>query len=57
MTPEATAGALVGLRRMNGSFPRPASLGELEIGVASKDPIDQAAAARYAGPGVERLIL
>ena len=52
-----TAGALVELREAAARYHRPTSLGELEISVAPRVPIDKATAQRFAELGVHRLIL
>lgn len=54
---EETASLLTQLREAARRSPRPASLGELEISVAPRVPIDQATAHRFAELGVHRLIL
>jgi probable F420-dependent oxidoreductase len=56
-TPADIAGDLVGLRRAGGEVDRPARLGTLEITAMPLEPVDEAAAARYAELGVDRLVL
>jgi probable F420-dependent oxidoreductase len=53
----ATAACLEGLREAAARYERPADLGELEISVTPRGPLDQAAAARFAELGVHRLIV
>jgi probable F420-dependent oxidoreductase len=52
-----TEQAIAGLRRATDRYPRPTELGELEISVSPRGPVDQATAARFAALGVHRLIL
>jgi probable F420-dependent oxidoreductase len=52
-----TEQAIAGLRRTAARYPRPTELGELEISVSPRGPVDQATAARFAALGVHRLIL
>lgn len=54
---EATAEAIKGIRRAAERYQRPAALGEIEISVTPRGPIDQATAEQYAALGVHRLIL
>jgi probable F420-dependent oxidoreductase len=54
---DETAGALAELREAAARHHRPSSLGELEISVAPRVPIDKATARRFAELGVHRLIL
>ncbi|MGI8549982.1 MAG: LLM class flavin-dependent oxidoreductase, partial [Dehalococcoidia bacterium] len=54
---DATAEAVAGLRRAATRFQRPAKLGELEISVSPRGPVDLAVAERFAALGVHRLIL
>ncbi len=54
---DETASLLAQLRAAGQRYQRPASLGELEISVAPRIPIDAATARRYAELGVHRLIL
>ena len=54
---DETAGALVELREVEARHHRPTSLGELEISVAPRVPIDKATAQRFAELGVHRIIL
>jgi probable F420-dependent oxidoreductase len=53
---EETADILAELREVAGRYPRPTSLGELEISVAPRIPIDKETAKRFAELGVHRLI-
>jgi len=52
-----TAALLAQLREASGRYSRPASLGELEISVAPRVPLDKDTALRFAEMGVHRLIL
>ena len=54
---EQTATLLAQLREAAERYHRPASLGELEISVAPRVPLDKATAQRFAELGVHRLIL
>jgi probable F420-dependent oxidoreductase len=54
---DETANALAELREAARRYHRPASLGELEISVAPRVPIDKEMAQRFAQLGVHRLIL
>lgn len=54
---EETAALLAQLREVAQRYPRPASLGELEISVAPHVPLDKDTAMRFAELGVHRLIL
>jgi alkanesulfonate monooxygenase SsuD/methylene tetrahydromethanopterin reductase-like flavin-dependent oxidoreductase (luciferase family) len=54
---DETASLLSELREAAGRYHRPASLGELEISVAPRVPLDKATAQRFAELGVHRLIL
>jgi probable F420-dependent oxidoreductase len=54
---EETAGVLAQLREAAGRYHRPASLGELEISIAPRVPLDKETAHRFAELGVHRLIL
>lgn len=54
---DETASLLAGLREAAGRSHRPAELGELEISVAPRIPIDRDMARRFADLGVHRLIL
>ena len=54
---DETASVLAELREAAGRYRRPASLGELEISVAPRVPLDKATAQRFAELGVHRLIL
>jgi probable F420-dependent oxidoreductase len=53
---DETANILAQLREAAGRYHRPASLGELEISVAPRIPIDKETAQRFAELGVHRLI-
>ena len=54
---EETAGLLAQLREAAGRYQRPAWLGELEISVAPRVPLERDTALRFADLGVHRLIL
>jgi probable F420-dependent oxidoreductase len=54
---EATERAVAGLRRAAERSPRPAELGELEISVSPRVPVDPQTVERFAALGVHRLIL
>ena len=54
---DETASVLAELREAAGRYRRPASLGELEISVAPRVPLDKATTQRFAELGVHRLIL
>jgi probable F420-dependent oxidoreductase len=54
---DETASILAQLREAAKRYPRPESLGELEISVAPRVPLDKATAQRFAELGVHRLIL
>lgn len=54
---DETANLLAQLREATNLYHRPASLGELEISVAPRIPIDKETAQRFAELGVHRLIL
>jgi len=54
---DETANVLAQLREAAAHYHRPASLGELEISVAPRIPIDKETAQRFAKMGVHRLIL
>jgi len=54
---DETANVLAQLREAAAHYHRPASLGELEISVAPRIPIDRETAQRFAELGVHRLIL
>ena len=54
---DETAGVLAQLREAARRYHRPASLGELEISVAPRAPLDKATAQRFAELGVHRLIM
>jgi probable F420-dependent oxidoreductase len=54
---DETASVLAELREAAGRYRRPASLGELEISVAPRVPLDKATAQRFVDLGVHRLIL
>jgi probable F420-dependent oxidoreductase len=54
---EATAAAIAGLRRAAERYGRPSALGELEISVTPRGPVDKETAERFAALGVHRLIL
>jgi probable F420-dependent oxidoreductase len=54
---DETARLLSALREVAGRFHRPAELGELEISVAPRIPLDRDTAQRFADLGVHRLIL
>jgi probable F420-dependent oxidoreductase len=54
---DETAGVLAELREAANRYHRPASLGQLEISVAPRIPIDKETAQRFAELGVHRLIL
>jgi alkanesulfonate monooxygenase SsuD/methylene tetrahydromethanopterin reductase-like flavin-dependent oxidoreductase (luciferase family) len=57
MSLNATARALADLRAAASQYPRPASLGPLEISITPRDPITLDTAKEYAALGVHRLIL
>jgi probable F420-dependent oxidoreductase len=57
LDPDETASLLAELREAAGRYHRPASLGELEISVVPRVPLDKATAQRFAELGVHRLIL
>lgn len=54
---DETASLLARLREASARYQRPAWLGELEISVAPRIPLDKATAQRFAELGVHRLIL
>ena len=54
---EATAAAIAGLRRAAERYGRPTTLGEMEISVTPRGPVDAETADRFAALGVHRLIL
>jgi alkanesulfonate monooxygenase SsuD/methylene tetrahydromethanopterin reductase-like flavin-dependent oxidoreductase (luciferase family) len=54
---DETAAVLARLREAANRYRRPASLGELEISIAPRIPIDKETARRFAELGVHRLIL
>jgi probable F420-dependent oxidoreductase len=54
---DETANILAQMREAAERYHRPASLGELEISVAPRIPVDKATAQRFAELGVHRLIL
>jgi probable F420-dependent oxidoreductase len=54
---DETAGVLAEFREALARYHRPASLGELEISIAPRIPIDKETARRFAELGVHRLIL
>jgi alkanesulfonate monooxygenase SsuD/methylene tetrahydromethanopterin reductase-like flavin-dependent oxidoreductase (luciferase family) len=54
---DETAALLAQLRQAAQRYQRPASLGELEISVAPRVPLDKDTASRFANLGVHRLIL
>lgn len=54
---ERTAQAIAGLRDAAARYERPAELGDLEISVTPRGPVDATTAARYAELGVHRLIM
>ena len=54
---DETASLLTRLREASARYQRPAWLGELEISVAPRIPLDKATAQRFAELGVHRLIL
>jgi probable F420-dependent oxidoreductase len=54
---DETANVLAELRQASERYHRPASLGELEISIAPRIPIDKETAHRFAELGVHRLIL
>jgi len=54
---EETAHAIADLRQAARRYPRPDFLGELELSVAPRIPVDLAVAERFAELGVHRLIL
>jgi len=54
---DETASVLAQLCEATGRYHRPASLGELEISVSPRVPVDKATAQRFAELGVHRLIL
>jgi probable F420-dependent oxidoreductase len=56
-TPDEIAGDLAGLHRAADEVERPARLGPLEVTAMPLEPVDAAAAARYAELGVDRLVL
>ncbi len=53
---DETANVLAELRRASERYHRPASLGELEISIAPRIPVDKETAQRFAELGVHRLI-
>lgn len=57
LDPQRTARALAGLEEARGRFPRPASLGELEISVTPRGPVTPETVKQFADLGVHRLIL
>ncbi len=57
MSVDATARALTDIRAAAAQYPRPASLGAIEISVTPRGPITLDDAQRYAALGVHRLIL
>ena len=57
MNLDETAEMLAQLREAAQRYPRPASLGELEISVAPRVPIDKDTAQRFVDLGVHRLIM
>jgi hypothetical protein len=54
---DETASVLAQLREATGRYHRPALLGELEISVSPRVPLDKATEQRFAELGVHRLIL
>ncbi|HEV2456891.1 MAG TPA: LLM class F420-dependent oxidoreductase, partial [Ktedonobacterales bacterium] len=54
---DETAAMLAQLREAASRYPRPASLGEIEISVAPRIPLDKDTAQRFADLGVHRLIM
>ena len=54
---DETAALLAGLREVAARHARPAALGELEISVAPRVPLDKETVSRFAELGVHRLIL
>jgi probable F420-dependent oxidoreductase len=54
---DETANLLAGLRQASERYHRPASMGELEISVAPRIPLDKETVQRFAELGVHRLIL
>jgi len=54
---EQTARSVAGIREAAKKYSRPAALGELEISVAPRIPIDRAIAQQFSKLGVKRLIL
>jgi probable F420-dependent oxidoreductase len=54
---EESARAIAALREAAKRYTRPAELGELELSVAPRVPVDSATAQRFAELGVDRLIL
>jgi probable F420-dependent oxidoreductase len=54
---EAAERALAGLREASKKYPRPVELGELEITVAARNPVDVTTAQRFSELGVHRLCL
>ena len=56
-TPDDLAGHLAGLARAAGEVDRPARLGPLEINFTPLTPVTPDAARRYAGLGVDRLLV
>jgi probable F420-dependent oxidoreductase len=57
LDPERTARAIAGLRYAAAQYERPAALGELEISVTPRGPLDAETAPRFAELGVHRLIV
>jgi alkanesulfonate monooxygenase SsuD/methylene tetrahydromethanopterin reductase-like flavin-dependent oxidoreductase (luciferase family) len=56
-TPDELAGNLARLRRVADAVERPARLGRLEITAMQLGPVDPATADRFAGLGVDRLLV
>ena len=56
VTPETAAASIDGLRAAASQVDRPAALGELEITVTPRRPLDADAAAAYAELGVHRIV-
>ena len=57
LTPDAARQAIEGLRQAAAQFPRPGGLGELEVSVTPRGPVDERTVETFAALGVHRLIL
>jgi probable F420-dependent oxidoreductase len=57
LTPEETSRSLATLREVADRYSRPSSLGDLEITITPRGPVDRALAEQYSKIGVNRLIL